>query len=106
MWAFLLAEVAAVVNMTTGWGETALRWSALFVVLASFGCILWMGRALTRTGDPFAGVRWYWPWRAQDVRVWAARELRFGQKPWHRVALGLLAVLATFFALLLLLARG
>jgi O-antigen/teichoic acid export membrane protein len=40
----------------------AVAWIALALVIAGLAATILMGRSLTRTGPPFEGARWWWPW--------------------------------------------
>ena len=56
-----------------------LVWVLATVEIAAIAGVVLIGRALSRSGLPFTGLRWYWPGGLKE-------EFRFGHKPWHRVA--------------------
>ena len=69
-------------------------WVLAAAAMAIFLSIVLTGRALSRTGEPFSDLRWYWPRGVKN-------ELRFGHKPWHRVAIVVAAVPFAYMALLM-----
>ena len=71
-----------------------LVWVLATVEITAIAGVVLIGRALSRSGPPFTGVRWYWPGGLKH-------EPRFGHKPWHRVAIVFAAILFLYMTLIM-----